>query len=950
MTTHSSTSTSGSASGSASDAVPTSAPTGWDVVLTNGSTVCIRPICAADTPQIVDLHARLSPETVRLRYFGAHPRLSEDELARLVAQDSTDHLALVAQRGPRIGTQIVGVAQYDRLPGSDVAEVAFVVDDAHQGLGIGTLLLEYLASEGRRNGFRRFAADTLFENSQMVNVFRDAGFTQRSRVESGVVRVVMDISPTNEALAALYLRDRKAAARSMQRLLRPRSVAVIGASRSPGTVGHELVRNLVAGGFQGPVFPVNPTASHIASVPCFPGIEAVPGDVDLAIVAVPARAVLEVVDACGRKGVGGLVIVSSHFAEDGSDGAALEREVAHAAHSYGMRVVGPNCFGVLNTDPDISMNATFAKDSPTAGSLGFASQSGGLGIAILAEAKKRGIGLSSFVSMGNKADVSGNDLLAWWAEDNATSVGLLYLESFGNPRRFARLARDLSRCKPVIAVKSGRSVVGRRAASSHTAALASSDDAVAALFHQTGVIRVDTIEELFDVAQVVGAQPLAAGLRVGVLSNVGGPAVLAVDACESNGLQVPEFSLELQRRIAQLCPRNGGVSNPIDLGAEANAQMYEEVLGLLLASDEVDGVAVNFTPPLVNRRTDEVATAIVAATDHAAAAVDSTCLDERPRPNLETSAKPVVASLLGADESGQAVLRTARFPVPGFTYPETAVRALAHSMRYAEWRARPSGRVPALEGVDVNEARRRLPHDQDSGAGGGPTGGWVTGAAAMDVLAAFGIPVVRTVEAHSAEEAGKWAAEIGGSKALKVLGPVHKSEGGGVRLGLVGHDAAVAAYNAMQTAFGGDMTGALLQPMVGAGGVEPGVETIVGGIQDPAFGPLVVFGLGGVTVEVLGDHVTRLAPLTGADAMEMVTGLRGSALLTGYRGQPAVDIDALTDVLHRVSRLMEDMPEIIELDCNPVVATSDGALVVDARLRVDPDAGHLELDDKRHLR
>ncbi|HXW79765.1 MAG TPA: GNAT family N-acetyltransferase, partial [Acidimicrobiales bacterium] len=697
---------------STSEPAAASARTGWDVVLADGSTACLRPICAADIPEIVALHARLSPETVRLRYFGAHPRLSEDELARLVAQDSTDHLALVAQRGAQIGTQmgaqIVAVAQYDRVPGSDVAEVAFVVDDAHQGLGIGTLLLEYLASEGRRNGFRRFAADTLFENSQMVHVFRDAGFTQRSRVESGVIRVVMDISPTNEALSALYLRDRKAAARSMQRLLRPRSVAVIGASRSAGTVGHELVRNLVAGGFQGPVFPVNPTASHIASLPCFPSIEAVPGDVDLAIVAVPARAVLEVVEACGRKGVGGLVVVSSHFAEDGADGAALEREVARAAHSYGMRVVGPNCFGVLNTDPDISMNATFAKDSPTAGSLGFASQSGGLGIAILAEAKKRGIGLSSFVSMGNKADVSGNDLLAWWAEDKATSVGLLYLESFGNPRRFARLARELSRSKPVIAVKSGRSAVGRRAASSHTAALASSDDAVAALFHQTGVIRVDTIEELFDVAQVVGAQPLAAGLRVGVLSNVGGPAVLAVDACESNGLQVPEFSPALQSQIALRCPRNGGVSNPIDLGAEANATMYEDVLGLLLASDEVDAVAVNFTPPLVNRRTDEVATAIVAAVDRAAAAVDATCLDEHRR-----VAKPVVASLLGADESGQDVLRSARFAVPSFTYPETAVRALAHALRYAEWRARPNGTVPALEGVDANEARRRLPHEQD---------------------------------------------------------------------------------------------------------------------------------------------------------------------------------------------------------------------------------------------
>jgi acetyl coenzyme A synthetase (ADP forming)-like protein len=916
---------------------PTSTPPDcWDVVLTDGSTARVRPVSPADVLGIKALHARLSKETVRLRYFGAHPRLPEDELARLVEAEGPDHLTLVSERGSRL----VGMAQYDRIPGSDVAEVAFVVDDAHQGIGIGTLLLEYLASEGRRYGFKRFAADTLFENSQMMKVFRDAGFTQHSRLDDGVIRVVIDISPTSEALSALRERDRKATARSMQRLLRPHSVAVIGASRSPGTVGHELVRNLVFGGFQGPVYPVNPTASHIASLPCFPTIADVPGPVDLAIVAVPARAVLDVVDECGRKGVGGLVIVSSHFAEDGAAGADLEREVAGLAHSYGMRVVGPNCFGVLNTDPDVSMNATFAKETPTTGTLGFASQSGGLGIAILAEAKKRGIGLSSFVSMGNKADVSGNDLLSWWAEDDATHVGLLYLESFGNPREFARLARELSRSKPIIAVKSGRSAVGRRAASSHTAALASSDDAVNALLHQTGVIRVDTIEELFDVAQIVDNQPLAQGLRVAVLSNVGGPAVLAVDACESNGLKVPEFSPELQRQIREICPHNGGASNPVDLGAEGSAPMFEQVLDLLLGSDEVDAVVVNFTPPLVNRRTDEVAAAIVAAVDRSAAAAEASALDEHPH-----LTKPVVASLLGADETGPEVLRLARFPVPSYTYPETAVRALAHALRYGAWRSRPNGIVPALPDVDVNEARRRLPHQEVHGAEAGLAQGWVTGTAAMDVLAAFGVPVVRTVEAHSAEEAGKWADEIGVPVALKVLGPVHKTEGGGVRLGLAGHDAVEEAYGSMAATFGDEMTGALLQPMV-----TGGVETIVGGIQDPKFGPLVVFGLGGIAVEVLGDHVTRMAPLTDFDAMEMVTGLRGSALLTGYRGQPAVDVDSLVHVLHRVSRLVEEMPEVVELDCNPVIATPDGVLVVDARLRIDPVAAPHLVEDTRHLR
>jgi acyl-CoA synthetase (NDP forming) len=589
------------------------------------------------------------------------------------------------------------------------------------------------------------------------------------------------------------------------------------------------------------------------------------------------------------------------------------------------------------------MNATFAKDTPTAGRLGFASQSGGLGIAILAEAKKRGIGLSSFVSMGNKADVSGNDLLSWWGEDDATGVALLYLESFGNPRKFARLARQLSRSKPVVAVKSGRSAVGRRAASSHTAALASSDEAVAALFRQTGVIRVDTIEELFDVAQVVASQPLGRGTRVAVLSNVGGPAVLAVDACVSNGLQVPEFSESLRDQIADLCPRNGGVSNPIDLGAEANATMYEQVLDLLLSCDEVDAVAVNFTPPLVTRKTEDVAAAIVAAVDRAALRTGTTASEEDA-----FVGRPVVASLLGADDGGQSVLRSARYPVPSFVYPETAVRALAHALRYAEWRNRPEGQVPLLEGINTNEARRRLPRHATThdGADGPLAPGWVTGGAAMDVLAAAGIPVARTVEAHGSDEAGKWANEFGGPVALKVLGPVHKSEGGGVQLGLQGYEAVAAAYDAMHEAFGEAMTGALVQPMAPPGGVE----TIVGALQDAAFGPLVVFGLGGVAVEVLDDHVTRLAPLTDLDAREMVTGLRGSALLQGYRGKPGVAIDALVDILHRVSRLVEDVPEIAELDCNPVIATPAGALVVDARIRVDAGAAPVLSEDIRHLR
>ena len=419
-------------------------------------------------------HSRLSAESIRLRFFTAHPTLSDTEIRRLTHLSGPDDLALVALRGG----DIVAIAQYDRSPESEEAEVAFVVDDAYQGRGLSTLLLERLASEGRRFGIRRFVAHTLWENRAMIGVLHDAGFTHRFSHDEAVVTVVLDIAPSPEALAAADERDRVAVVRSMARLLRPTSVAVIGASRAPGTIGHELVTNLVTGGFEGPVYPVNPSATAVASLPCWPTIEDVPGPVDLAIVAVPAPAVADVVAACGRKGVGGLVLISAGFAEAGAEGALAQRQITRLAHANGMRIVGPNCFGVINTDPAVSMNATFAADQPIPGAIGFASQSGGLGIAILAEARSRGLGLSSFVSMGNKADVSGNDLLTWWEQDDATRVILLYLESFGNPRKFSRIARRVGREKPMVAVKSGRSSAGTRAASSHTAALASSEQAV----------------------------------------------------------------------------------------------------------------------------------------------------------------------------------------------------------------------------------------------------------------------------------------------------------------------------------------------------------------------------------------------------------------------------------------------------------------------------------------
>jgi len=886
-----------------------------DVLLADGSTAQVRCATTADRPAIVDFHERLSRESTTSRYFQFHPHLDAQDLDRMTACDP-DHLTLLAERGGRI----VALAEYHRTVGAEEADVAFVVDEAYRRRGVATLLLEHLASQGRRHGVRRLVADTLTTNSAMLGVFHDAGFASARTLNEGVVHVVLDIAPSPAAVETAEQRDTRAVVTSMRRLLFPGSIAVIGASRRPGAVGHVLVRNLVAAGFTGPVYPVNPHAVSVASLPCWPSVGEIPGAVDLAVVAVPAASVPDVVAACGAKHVGALVVVSSGFAETGAAGAAAQHDLSALAHAWGMRLVGPNCFGIVNTDTGISMNATFAADAPVPGRVGFASQSGGLGIAILAEASSRDLGLSSFVSMGNKADISGNDLLAFWEQDPATDVALLYLESFGNPRRFARLAQRISRTKPIVAVKGGRTGAGAAAASSHTAALASSDQAVEALFRRCGVVRVDTVEELFDVSELLVQQPLPAGDRVGILTNSGGPGVLAADACVGRHLRIPTLTAPTQDALRTIQPDAGGVRNPVDLGSGAGPEAYRQGVELLMTSGEIDSLVVIFTPPLATRAAD-VAADIVAGVEAA---------------HARQAATTVVATFLGT-EAGRGVLRDAPRPIPCFVYPETAVRALAHAVDHAGWRSRP---VPAPEppaGVDVNAVRRRLATPRDHG--------WLTGAGAMDVLDAFGIVAQRSIEVDGPEHAAAAATELGAPVALKVMGPdiVHKSDVGGVRLSLSGPAAARDAYVEMHRRLGAQMTGAIVQPMA-----PSGVEMIVGFVQDPQFGPVVLVGIGGTAVELLGDHAVGLAPMDHGEARAMVLSLRGAPLLTGFRGSAPVDLDAFVDLVVRMGWLAHGLPEVQEADANPVIVTTHGAIVVDARLRLT-DRPPAPADDRRQL-
>ena len=890
-----------------------------DVVLADGGTVHVRPIRPQDGPALDRFHARLSERSVYFRYFSPHPRLSEQELTALTHVDYVTRMALVAV----LGDEIIGVVRYEGEPGGDRAEVAFTVDDAHHGRGIATVLLEHLAAAARENGIREFTAVTLVENQAMLGVFRDAGFDTRRIVTQGEVDVRFPVGATEALACAVARREHQAEARSVGRLLAPRSIAVVGAGRERGGLGHEVFRNLLAGAFNGPIYPVHPKARHIAGVRAYPTVLDVPDDIDLAVICIPAAGVAEVVRQCAEKRVQGLVMITAGFAETGGEGAAAERQLVHLARRNGMRIIGPNCMGVVNTDPDVAMNATFAPVAAVAGRTAFASQSGALGIAALERSKRMGLGISTFVSVGNKADVSSNDLLQYWEDDPGTDVVLLYLESFGNPGKFSRIARRISRKKPIVAVKGGRTSAGTRAASSHAAALATPDLAVDALFRQTGVIRVDTLEELFDVAQVLAHQPLPPGRRVAIVGNSGGPGILAADACEAAGLEVPELSEPTQGALGAVLPAAAAVSNPVDMMAAAGAEDYDRVLRLVLADDGIDSVIAVFTAPLVTRL-DDIARAIAA---------------------IDSGDKPIVANFLGVEGICEALRRQpagTRPPrmIPSFPFPESAARALARAADYAAWRDRPPGTTPKLEGIDKQSARAVV----DAALTENPDGTWLDFVAAADLFASYGIRTAPAAPAASGEEAVAAAERLGFPVALKIGSGavVHKTDVGGVRLGLASAADVRSAYDQMLARLGGAIGGVVVQRMA-----DPGVETIVGVVRDPSFGPLVMFGIGGVATELVGDRSLAVTPLTDRDAADLVRSLRSTPLLTGFRGSPPVDLASLEDLVVRVGQLAEQVPEIAEMDLNPVIATPAGAIAVDCKVRLAPAPRRLPADLRR---
>ena len=889
-----------------------------DIVLRDGGGARVRPIKPEDAPLIRDFFETLGPESRYFRFFRIKETLDQKEVEFFTQVDYADRMALIAL----LEGKMIAVARYDREGhDSTAAEVAFAVADKHQDRGIGTQLLQLLTNHARSHGIQRFHAYVLPENRQMMRLFRNSGYEMTRTLDDGVFTVDFPVAESEGMHEAEAEREKRAVAASLLPLFFPRSVAVIGASSDPSSIGGRLFHNILSTGFTGPLYPVNPTAKVINSVRAYSTILEVPDEVDLAYIVVPQRFVIDVARQCAEAGVRGIVVISAGFSEVGPEGASLEHELLEIVRNSGMRMVGPNCMGLLNTASSVQLNGTFAPVYPPAGNVAMSSQSGALGIAILDFATRSNIGISQFVSVGNKADVSGNDLMLAWEDDPQTDVITLYLESFGNPKRFSRLARRIGRRKPIIAVKSGRSSAGSLAASSHTGALASSDVAVQALFRQAGVIRVDTIEDLFYTANLLANQPIPTGNRVGIVTNAGGPGILAADALEANGLTLPELSTGLRAEIGSQLPEEASTRNPVDLIASGGPTEYDHAVSLLLESGEVDSVMVIYVPT-----TFEGAQNVAAAL--------SRCQE---RYNGEVTLLSVF--MHSADTARHLAGGEGRRAIPTYMFPEAAAHALARAAAHGVWRLRDPGFEVRLEPEEEAAIRAIIDSALEKVSA---TGAWMDPEDVDAVLSATGLRVPKSTVSRSPEEAVEAAAAIGGAVVVKVISEtaLHKSDVGGVVLDVEGEEEVRAAFESV-TKVVFDADGVLVQEFV-----PGGHEVLIGMTQDANFGPLVGFGLGGVYVELLQDVAFRIHPLTDVDAAEMIRETKGFRLLQGYRNTAEGDVANLEQALLRVSGLISVVPELVEMDLNPVkvLPPGEGVVVVDARMRIQP------VPDTRHPR
>lgn len=875
-------------------------------LLTDGHLVVIRPLVASDTTAVLHLHEQLPERDRYLRFFTLGPAHLAAFATRLTTPDDAHRGAL----GAFANDELIGVASYEVLDDPAEAEVALVVNHAIQTHGVGTLLLEHLVSLARDRGVRRFVAEVLAENRQMVDVFVNCGLAASIHYDGPVLHLTVPLDLDERYLDAVTERERRADSASLRSVLAPRVVAVIGASRRQDSIGHAILRRIGEGGFTGRLFAVNPHATEIAEILSYPTVAALPETPDLAVVCVPASAVPDVAEQCGRRGVRALLVISAGLTGD----EALRHALGDAVRRHGMRLVGPNCLGVVNTDPQVRLDATFSDLAAPSGPVGVVTQSGGAGIALLDQLGHLGLGVSTLVSLGDRYDVSSNDLLRWWLGDDRTEIAVLYLESFGNPHKFSRLARRLAQRKPVIAVRTGTTKAAQQAAASHTAAAATPAATRDALYRQAGVIAVDTFTELYATTALLCWQPVPAGSQVVVVTNAGGAGVLAADACAMQDLNLVELSEQTRTTLRTLLPSHASVRNPIDTTAGINPATFGACLRAVLADDTVHAVVAISAPTAVG----DPAIAITAAVARARSMGITT---------------PVVAVQLSQPETICALKADSQPPVPSYADPAVAVHALAAAVRYGQWRTRPAGRVPDLPDIKLDPARK-LVHEFLTDH---PDGGWLLPSSVQTLLGCFGLPVLTGVTATEESHAVAAFRRLGGPVALKAVaqGLLHKSRHGGVILGVGDEHQLRSELAALRQRFADTLQAVFIQPMA-----APGRELLIGINNDRTFGPLVVFSLGGVDTDLVADRTCRLVPLTDVDADEMMRSLRSFPLLFGSKQPHRLDIDTIRDVLLRTGRLAELLPEVAELDLNPVIAGEHSCQIVDARIllrRAMPD-------------
>ncbi|ANS70136.1 acyl-CoA synthetase [Streptomyces lincolnensis] len=871
-------------------------------LLADGTTVCIRPVRGADHGQVQGLYEEMSPENLRLRFFAASRRSAASAADRACASPHRGYQALLAETAGRL----IGLAEYERTDEQDTAEMSIAVADGLHHRGVGTLLVEHLVSAARAEGTTAFTADALSENHEVLRLFADLGLRTARRFEGPEVRCTIALDESDTYLTAVEERGRTADVVSLEPLLRPKAVAVVGAGRKPGSVGRAVLHHLHAGGYTGRLFAVNPAAHSILGVPCHPSVGALPVTPDLAVLAVPAAAVPATAEECGKAGARALLVVTA-----GLD-AEQARDLLAACRAHGMRLVGPNCLGISHTDPEVRLDATFAAGHPRPGTAGVAVQSGGVGIALLDGLSRLGIGVSSFASLGDKYDVSANDMLQWWESDGRTDLALLHLESFGSPRAFSRTARRVTRRMPVLTVDAGRTDAGRRAAASHTAAAATRTMTRGALFTQAGITATHSCGELLEAAALLHSQPLPAGPRVAIVTNAGGAGVLAADACAEAGLSLPAPTPELIDDLLAVLPDSAAVGNPVDATAAVTEEQLTDCLDRIMRHNGVDAVLVALVP-----------TAVAVATGDDLVRALTRAPGRRP--------KPVAAIRL---EQGLPVelLPAADGTVPSYAEPQAAARALAHAARRSAWLARPAGTVPDLDGVETDRAHAVVAAYLDTH----PDGGWLDPRVCAELLDCYGIPQSAWAWADTEDRAALAAERLRGADGRVVMkghwpGLVHKSAEHAVHLDLRGDSQVRAAFRDLETRFAGLLQGVVIQPLA-----DRGTELFAGVVQDQVFGPLVLFGLGGTATEVLADHAARLAPLTDHDVHDLITAPRCAPLLLGVNGARPVDLEGLEQLLLRLSRMASDLPQLAEADFNPVLATPGGVSVLDARVRLLP--------------